>query len=54
MLGDPSYYRRFGFAPARAIQSRWSGAGDAWMALELCGELSSGPVDYPAAFHALD
>jgi putative acetyltransferase len=36
-LGDPAYYRRFGFVPAApyGITSQWSSAGDAWQLLAL-------------------
>ncbi|MDQ6780002.1 MAG: N-acetyltransferase [Candidatus Eremiobacteraeota bacterium] len=53
VLGDPSYYRRFGFSSALAapIKSPWS--GPAWMALELIPEVLrdvKGSVAYPDAF----
>jgi putative acetyltransferase len=37
VLGDPAYYRRFGFVPATpyGITSEWSSAGDAWQVLAL-------------------
>lgn len=37
VLGDPAYYRRFGFAPATryALTSPWSGLGAPWQALVL-------------------
>ena len=37
VLGDPAYYRRFGFVPAApyGITSEWSSAGDAWQVLAL-------------------
>jgi putative acetyltransferase len=48
VLGDPAYYRRFGFVPAApyGITSDWSSAGDAWQVLALR------PVKarYPAAW----
>ncbi len=55
VLGDSSYYRRFGFSAARAerIQSPYSGPH--WMALEFAeGALDAeGRVAYPAAFDGL-
>ena len=55
VLGHPPFYPRFGFsaALARPLQSAYSNAGDAWMALELVpGALTDvhGVVTYPAAF----
>lgn len=51
VLGDPAYYRRFGFVPAGplGITSRWSELGDAWQVLALR------PVEarYPSPWHAL-
>ncbi|MGQ0546055.1 MAG: GNAT family N-acetyltransferase [Betaproteobacteria bacterium] len=37
LLGEPAYYRRFGFAPARifGLRCKWPGTGEAFMALEL-------------------
>jgi putative acetyltransferase len=37
VLGDPAYYRRFGFVPAApfGITSDWSEFGDAWQVLAL-------------------
>lgn len=37
VLGDPAYYRRFGFVAAApyGITSEWSSAGDAWQVLAL-------------------
>jgi putative acetyltransferase len=50
VLGDPAYYRRFGFVPAApyGIISDWSSAGDAWQVLALR------PVEarYPAPWRA--
>jgi putative acetyltransferase len=53
VLGDPTYYARFGFSMelARPLRSRYS--GPAFMALELrTGALDgvAGDVTYPAAF----
>lgn len=51
VLGDPAYYRRFGFAPAApyGITSEWSSAGDAWQVLALR------PIEarYPSAWRNL-
>lgn len=54
VLGDPSYYARFGFSSelTKGIASPYTGES-AWMALELVeGVLSGveGRVDYPQAF----
>lgn len=52
VLGEPHYYRRFGFEPA----SRWGlkdeyGGGEAFQALELAaGELAPGVVRYAPEF----
>lgn len=56
VLGHPDYYPRFGFSARKgqALQSAYSGAGEAYMALELVpGALSgvTGTVRYPQAFH---
>ncbi len=58
VLGDPSYYRRFGFCSelAERIASPYSGE-PAWMALELArGALNGvhGRVTYPDAFSEVD
>lgn len=54
VLGEPSYYRRFGFVPASRFGVRWDRPvpDDAFMALELrAGSLGGGGVvHYPAAF----
>jgi putative acetyltransferase len=52
VLGDPAYYRRFGFAAEAARGLRTPFAGPAFMALELIpGALArGGVVRYPAAF----
>ncbi len=56
-LGDPAYYGRFGFRPARALGLRgaWDDAGDAWQALPLPGASRPEPGDvvYPAPWHRL-
>lgn len=61
VLGDPSYYRRFGFRPAAALglTSPWSGLGDAWQALVLPADTSGaapvprGEVRYPPPWSGL-
>ena len=58
VLGHPDYYPRFGFdsRKAQALESPYSGAGEAYMALELVPDALfgvSGSVRYPAAFAAL-
>jgi putative acetyltransferase len=37
VLGDPTFYRRFGFGPAdrQGLTSPWSGLGEPWQALVL-------------------
>ena len=55
VLGHPDYYPRFGFSAALAakLESPFSNAGDAWMAVELeSGALANvcGKVRYPEAF----
>jgi putative acetyltransferase len=55
VLGDPMYYKRFGFSAALAerIKSPYSNAGEAWMALELReGDLAgvSATAAYPEVF----
>ncbi|WP_326561824.1 GNAT family N-acetyltransferase [Micromonospora sp. NBC_01796] len=55
VLGDPAYYRRFGFVPAARYEltSPWSGLGAPWQALLLPpsvsgdGAVLSGEVNYP-------
>jgi putative acetyltransferase len=58
LVGHPSYYPRFGFSAelAKAIRSPYSGAGEAWMALELTpGALAGGgEAKFPAAFALVD
>jgi putative acetyltransferase len=55
VVGHPHFYQRFGFTPAAGLglESVYSGAGDAFMALELtAGVLGgrAGVVEYPAEF----
>ncbi|MGI5146554.1 GNAT family N-acetyltransferase [Plantactinospora sp. CA-294935] len=55
VLGNPAYYRRFGFSPAArfGLTSPWSGLGDPWQALMLPSEdgsddpVPSGEVTFP-------
>ena len=55
VLGDPNYYRRFGFSPdrARGFESPYS--GEHFMLLALNGDrrLTVGTVNYAPAFAAL-
>ncbi|MEH0936863.1 GNAT family N-acetyltransferase [Micromonospora psammae] len=46
VLGDPAYYRRFGFAPAdrMGLTSPWSGLGEPWQALVLPPSVSGEPA----------
>jgi putative acetyltransferase len=55
VLGDPAYYRRFGFDPALAAGFVSPYAGPHLMALALGpgGLPSGGPLDYARAFDAL-
>jgi putative acetyltransferase len=55
VVGDPAFYRRFGFGAATGmgLRSVYSSAGDAFMALELSkGVLAgrTGFVEYPGEF----
>lgn len=55
VVGHPTFYARFGFCPASdmGLQSVYSSAGDAFMALELSrGVLAgrTGVVEYPVEF----
>lgn len=54
VLGDPAYYRRFGFSPEAAESLEAPFSGSAFMALELTpGALKNGGrVRYAAAFGA--
>lgn len=54
VLGDPAFYRRFGFQPAKryGLTSPWSGLGDPWQALVLPAAVNApspprGEVTYP-------
>ena len=56
MVGDPAYYRRFGFDVALAAGFASPYAGPYLMALCLAGkefEIRTGRVDYAPAFAAL-
>lgn len=57
VLGDPDYYRRFGFAREAAASLRSDYSGEHYQALELRpGSLTGGPwrVTYPRAFTSFD
>lgn len=60
VLGDPDYYSRFGFSHvvAQKIRSPYSGAGAAWMALELAPlslrGVTTAVATYPEAFTLVD
>jgi putative acetyltransferase len=56
VLGDPNFYRRFGFGAALASGFKSQYAGEHFMALALNGDLpvASGKVEYPDAFKMLD
>ncbi|MEO1703012.1 MAG: N-acetyltransferase [Pseudomonadota bacterium] len=58
VLGEPDYYRRFGFKRSLAEKVRCAyNVGPAFQALELeTGSLNgfNGSLAYPAAFHAVD
>jgi putative acetyltransferase len=55
VLGDPAYYRRLGFRPAKDIglTCPWPAAGAAFQALILASPWPRGLVRYHAAFDAL-
>jgi putative acetyltransferase len=55
VLGEPGYYRRFGFRPAHelGITGPYDEAGDAFQAVSLAdGPAPTGWATYPAAFGA--
>ena len=56
VLGDPAYYRRFGFTAETARPFASPYAGDHFMAIDLSGapERRSGRADYAPAFAALE
>jgi putative acetyltransferase len=55
VLGEPAFYRRFGFRPAAGIglACPWPQAGDAFQALVLAAPAPRGMVRYHAAFDTL-
>lgn len=55
VLGDPAYYGRFGFVPARTVGLRDAyGGGDAFQVLALIdGAVPQGLVSYASAFEGL-
>jgi putative acetyltransferase len=55
VVGEPAYYRRFGFDPGLAAGFACAYAGPYLMALALQGDLptTAGRIDYPPAFAAL-
>ena len=58
VVGEPGYYRRFGFTPALrfGVRSAWDGAGDAWMIRFREGQdphAWRGTVAYPDPFSAV-
>lgn len=52
VLGDPAYYRRFGFVPAGrfGITGAYKGFGAAWQALPLTADTAPGEAIYPPAW----
>ncbi|WP_139215182.1 GNAT family N-acetyltransferase [Oceanisphaera psychrotolerans] len=55
VLGEPAFYRRFGFRPASelGLECAYPGAGDAFMALALKQPVPTGLVSYHPAFDDL-
>lgn len=60
VLGNPAYYRRFGFRPAAEMKltSPWSGLGEPWQAMVLpavgqAAPAPSGEVRFPAPWAAV-
>ncbi|WP_168388247.1 GNAT family N-acetyltransferase [Zobellella endophytica] len=55
VLGEPAFYRRFGFRPARelGLNCPYLGVGDAFMALALKQPAPQGLVTYHPAFDQL-
>ncbi len=49
VLGDPAYYRRFGFGPGAdlGITGPWASFGDAWQVLPLRDGVAPGETVYP-------
>jgi putative acetyltransferase len=56
VLGEPEYYRRFGFSPALASGFTSPCAGAYLMALALNGPLpaTEGKIEYAPAFHGIE
>jgi putative acetyltransferase len=56
VLGDPAYYRRFGFDPALAagFSCRFSGPHFMALALQTPLPMTTGAIEYPRAFGRLD
>ncbi len=54
VLGDPAYYRRFGFLPgvAHGITGAWSSFGEAWQVLPPSAGTPPGEARYPAPWTA--
>jgi putative acetyltransferase len=55
VLGDPAYYRRFGFVPGapRGITGAWSALGDAWQVLPPSAGTPPGEALYPGPWTAV-
>ena len=54
MVGDPTYYPRFGFSPEAVRGLSYRYAGPALMGLALAGDGLGGPrIDYASAFSSL-
>ena len=55
VLGDPAYYRRFGFRPGadHGVTGAWSSLGRAWQVLPPAGGTKPGEVVHPAPWHDL-
>jgi putative acetyltransferase len=55
LLGDPAYYRRFGFVPgaAHGITGPWSSSGDAWQVLPPAAGTPPGEARFPAPWAAV-
>ena len=54
VLGDPAYYRRFGFVPgaAHGVTGAWSEFGEAWQVLPPSTGTPPGEALYPAPWTA--
>ena len=55
VLGDPAYYRRFGFVPgaAHGVTGAWSSFGEAWQVLPPSTGTPPGEALHPAPWTAL-